>query len=187
MACGILVPWPGIEPRPMAVKAPSPNHWSTRGFPKCDFNVGFFFFFKWRKGPTKSQCGPSGEDVLPNTTKSSLNHERFHPSVECSKIFRCWFFVSFLSSWVSWRTFSDNTTPVAVTASMLLTKTFQGPGQCKEVGQQEANKFCKLLLLLSQRTLFTCSCTEKESGTLPVIIPAFFKKKKMLLVMFKYK
>ena len=32
-ACRILVPWPGIEPRPMAVKAPSPNHWISREFP----------------------------------------------------------------------------------------------------------------------------------------------------------
>ena len=29
-ACGILVPWPGIEPAPSAVKARSPNHWTTR-------------------------------------------------------------------------------------------------------------------------------------------------------------
>ena len=32
-ACGILVPWPGIEPRPTAVKALSRNHWTTREFP----------------------------------------------------------------------------------------------------------------------------------------------------------
>ena len=28
MASRILVPWPAIEPRPSAVKAPSPNHWT---------------------------------------------------------------------------------------------------------------------------------------------------------------
>ena len=33
MACGILVPWPGIEPGPSAVKAQSPSHWSAREFP----------------------------------------------------------------------------------------------------------------------------------------------------------
>ena len=32
-ACGILVPQPGIEPRPSAVKAQSPNHWTAREFP----------------------------------------------------------------------------------------------------------------------------------------------------------
>ena len=34
-ACGILVSWPRIEPRcPIAVKAQSPNHWTTREVPK---------------------------------------------------------------------------------------------------------------------------------------------------------
>ena len=32
-ACGILVPWPGIEPWPSAVKVWSPNPWTTREFP----------------------------------------------------------------------------------------------------------------------------------------------------------
>ena len=33
MACKILVPGPGIEPGPTAVKALSPDHWTTREFP----------------------------------------------------------------------------------------------------------------------------------------------------------
>ena len=37
MACGISVPPPGIEPRPLAVKVPSPNHWTSREFPKEQF------------------------------------------------------------------------------------------------------------------------------------------------------
>ena len=32
-ACGILVPQPGIKPRSSAVRAQSPNHWTTREFP----------------------------------------------------------------------------------------------------------------------------------------------------------
>ena len=36
-ACGILVPWPGIEPTPSAVKAWSANHWTAREFPKSGF------------------------------------------------------------------------------------------------------------------------------------------------------
>ena len=32
-ACGILVPRPGTEPRPTAVKVWSPNHWTTRESP----------------------------------------------------------------------------------------------------------------------------------------------------------
>ena len=31
-ACGIFVPPPGIEPGPLAVKTPSPNHWTAREF-----------------------------------------------------------------------------------------------------------------------------------------------------------
>ena len=33
VACGILVPQSGTEPRTIAVKARSPNHWITRAFP----------------------------------------------------------------------------------------------------------------------------------------------------------
>ena len=32
IACGTLVPWQGIEPRPTAVKTQSPNHWTAREF-----------------------------------------------------------------------------------------------------------------------------------------------------------
>ena len=31
-ACGILVPQPGVEPGPLAVKARSPNYWTAREF-----------------------------------------------------------------------------------------------------------------------------------------------------------
>ena len=31
-ACGILVPWPGIKNRPLAVEAHSPNPWNAREF-----------------------------------------------------------------------------------------------------------------------------------------------------------
>ena len=45
-ACGILVPQPGIEPGPSAVKALSPNHWTARELPLLLLNVsalhGFF-------------------------------------------------------------------------------------------------------------------------------------------------
>ena len=38
-----LVPQPGIEPRPWAAKAHSPNHWTAREFPQTLF--GFHQFF----------------------------------------------------------------------------------------------------------------------------------------------
>ena len=45
-ACGILVPWPGIEPMPLAVEAWSLTHWTTREVPSLLFsqpvNVGIF-------------------------------------------------------------------------------------------------------------------------------------------------
>ena len=36
-ACGILLPWPGIEPMPPAVEAWSLNHWTTTEFPGQSF------------------------------------------------------------------------------------------------------------------------------------------------------
>ena len=53
--CEILVPQPGIKPRPMAVKVASPNHWTAREIP--------------------------GEDLLLIKTKkqSILNFEKFRP------------------------------------------------------------------------------------------------------------
>ena len=33
VACGILLPWPGIKPLPSAVKAQSSNHWTDSEFP----------------------------------------------------------------------------------------------------------------------------------------------------------
>ena len=37
VACGILIPQPGIKPAPSAVNAWSPNHSTTREFPKYFF------------------------------------------------------------------------------------------------------------------------------------------------------
>ena len=39
-AYGILVPQPGTELGPTAVKAQSPNHWIAREFPRSDFKWG---------------------------------------------------------------------------------------------------------------------------------------------------
>ena len=40
MPRGIFVPRPETKPRPLAVKACSPNHWKAREFP-----ISLFFFF----------------------------------------------------------------------------------------------------------------------------------------------
>ena len=50
MACGILVRWPGMESRAMAVKAPSPKHWTNQKIPeltvvvRCWIGVQFHSF-----------------------------------------------------------------------------------------------------------------------------------------------
>ena len=41
MACGILVPLPGIEPRPRAVEAWSFNRWTTREVPTVNMLVPY--------------------------------------------------------------------------------------------------------------------------------------------------
>ena len=33
LACGIFIPWPAVAPGAMAMKAPSPNRWTSREFP----------------------------------------------------------------------------------------------------------------------------------------------------------
>ena len=40
-ACGILVPWPGIESN-LAVRVSSLNHWTTKGFPGCSLRVSLW-------------------------------------------------------------------------------------------------------------------------------------------------
>ena len=54
LACGILVPQPGIEPMPPAVEAWSPNHWPIREFPEHFVLYSLFtflssFFHEYRK------------------------------------------------------------------------------------------------------------------------------------------
>ena len=39
-ACGILVPWPGMEPAPREVAAQSLNHWTAREVPKISILMG---------------------------------------------------------------------------------------------------------------------------------------------------
>ena len=62
-ACGIIVPWPGIEPGPSAVRARSPNHWTTREFP----NRLYFFRAVW--GLQKNLTEFSGSPHTLNPSK----------------------------------------------------------------------------------------------------------------------
>ena len=45
MACGILVPKPGIEPMPPEVDVQSLNHWIAREVPIMIFKINSSFFF----------------------------------------------------------------------------------------------------------------------------------------------
>ena len=42
VACGILVPPPGLEPVPPAVEARNLNHWTLREVPRFLFNLSVF-------------------------------------------------------------------------------------------------------------------------------------------------
>ena len=50
-SCRILAPRPGIEPRPLPVKALSPNHWTAREFPEtCIFNsLWIILLYSWTR------------------------------------------------------------------------------------------------------------------------------------------
>ena len=45
IACGVLVPPPGIKPTPLAFESWCLNHWTTREIPKGDFAFFFSFLF----------------------------------------------------------------------------------------------------------------------------------------------
>ena len=60
VACGILVPWPGMEPAPLAVKVQSLNHWTTRQFPSLVFmktHVILLSLLSYILGFCKNFCG----------------------------------------------------------------------------------------------------------------------------------
>ena len=52
-ACRILVPQPGIESTPPAVRAQSPNLWATREVPSCLFQTPH----SWAAPPHKNTAG----------------------------------------------------------------------------------------------------------------------------------
>ena len=50
-ACGILVPWPGIEPTPPALEVRSLNHWTTREVLLIIFLIFKYNLWFWRGSP----------------------------------------------------------------------------------------------------------------------------------------
>ena len=64
-ACGILVSPPGAKPEPLAVKAQSPNHWTTREFPLLmDFLIKLLFNRLVLLGYRELFCLPGGLSPL---------------------------------------------------------------------------------------------------------------------------
>ena len=58
MACGILVPWSGIDPGALAAKVLSPNHWAARNSLTCEF--GGWYCPVWRAHWWQSFCSLQG-------------------------------------------------------------------------------------------------------------------------------
>ena len=58
----VLVPWTGIEPRAPAVKAPSPNHWTTRKFPRL-------VFYEWLRRRKILEVYPFSYFLFPGTMR----------------------------------------------------------------------------------------------------------------------
>ena len=72
VACGILVPWPGIEPTQSALEARSLSHWTAREAPEAPFltcpQCFSYECYAWR--------GETLENWLSGNTGFSLNLDR---------------------------------------------------------------------------------------------------------------
>ena len=110
---GILVPWPGIEPMPPAVKAQHPHHWTAREFPKS-FHFKMILDLQKVGKIMRNSCVPLVQCLLMLSFYISviiivvhsywLNH-RFYSDFTNSKMtifykiilfifWRCWVFVA---------------------------------------------------------------------------------------------
>ena len=83
MACGILVPRLGTEPASLAVKAPSPNRWTTREFPDPLFSVQFSYSVVsdslWLHGPQHARV-PCPSPLFSIITNSHILNARLMQS-----------------------------------------------------------------------------------------------------------
>ena len=73
VACGILVPRPGTDPGPSAVRARSPNHWAAREFPR--FKILSLWYLdthlpqRWVKGRKSRDIMFKYQSVIHSSTK----------------------------------------------------------------------------------------------------------------------
>ena len=73
VACGILVPCPGIEPGSLAVKVQSPNHWTTREVPPLEFQ-SHFLKVSWYN----SLIFPENTHVIAGVPKNFIQVSKFY-------------------------------------------------------------------------------------------------------------
>ena len=73
----ISVPWPGIEPRPPAVEAWSPNHWTTREFPST-------YLYNWNFVPF--DCLLPMPRAWVRSLVGKLRSHKLHSAVKIKKV-----------------------------------------------------------------------------------------------------
>ena len=112
VACGILIPGPGIQPRSPAVKAQSHTQWTTREFPLfglmqshftfylCFQCLFFFFFFQNTKTNVKVYVSSRNFTV----SDSGSIHFEFSCLFACVGLHCC---VQTVSSWGKWELLSS--------------------------------------------------------------------------------
>ena len=85
LACGILVPWPGIRPMPHVLQVHSLNHWTTRQVPwfiiplKFSRRVDFKWFYQTHK--TVTMWGDRYVNCLHNWLWSSFHEAHVYQSI----------------------------------------------------------------------------------------------------------
>ena len=75
MTCGVLVPQPGIEPEPSAVRAWSPNHRTAREF------LHFYNFLNYESDPCPLFKKKNPETSMTKVHKSKKLKPDLHPSL----------------------------------------------------------------------------------------------------------
>ena len=79
-SCGIIVPWPGIEPTPYTMKAQSFNHWTAGEFPEA-----FLYFFQ-KPSTYFWDFSLSTKDIYHIASKS-MSHIVLKETVELASLF----------------------------------------------------------------------------------------------------
>ena len=81
MVCEVLVPWPGIKPRPPALGVQSLSDWTTREVPWLSYliHISVQMSLPWRGIPHHSTLtAPSCTSITPPPTQPIPSHILFH-------------------------------------------------------------------------------------------------------------